>query len=1307
MNEFLLAVASNVKLTYVFNFTILLLSILVFNFILLKVFKRNQSDFNALFRKHIKTLHSEMLIYNYRRDRFACVSEGNNFFSGLNLHQFACQFVESEALMNVFARMRSDNGDCPSFICNKLDDGGIVVLYMHPVRRLGKVRQVDIILRMDDALNRRAKKLSFDDFRSMFDLVSTGFVLCDAEGTIIDINQSAQNIFGIPDKESLLARKLSIFSDPHYKGPKTIADFSNSGALYIYQFDFDTMPHSVFARNGQCTFAIRYYRMENEGEVKIVVIVADLSSDVISNSVFASMYNEQQTILNVSSVGYAVYNTDGIFGYANNAFFDIFGITDRKGYKQQDYRLFDSPILPDAFKNDIRKYDVAETTVHFEFTDEVCNLLMSDKKGAIDLKFACQRVKALDGTKSSYVLCITDITDTATRMREIEELDKNKAMLMRIGGMSAWTLNLRTGNLENIYEQDETLNLWNRKKMLEILHPEDINVFNAVVDNMINGVLKEARNILRIRNANVDGGYSYYEFVAEAISDSTNVEKLGVVAREVTSQTLYKRTLEQERTRTSLTMHESDLVQFDVDIEKDNVTIYEKGDRFSQFNSQSLNAVLNMAHPEDLPRVLELTTRMRSKEDFSDTIFYKGRFSQESSDWHDVQIYVTPLSRNDDGTVRVYTGLLRDNTYLVKMMENQEESNFLLNTFMNAVPSLFYVKDIDDDLRYVYSNNLSCQIVKKQSSDFVGRTTAEVFASVPDFDVSMENEFDRLAIEHGYYEYDATTDFYGEKKTWHTTKEVIETQTGHKYLLAVSQDVTQLYDNIGKLQKIVMESDHMNRLQYTFINSLPCLFYMKDIDEGLRYSMINDKCCDLIGFDRNYIIGKTDEQIIQSDVAARFVENDKLAIKFGNYEYNEEGNWHGEKSMWHTQKKVLDIDGHRYLLATALDITQMYRAFDELKVAKQKAEQADKLKSSFLANMSHEIRTPLNAICGFSSLLAECDDPETRTRYSNYVSTNSDVLLNLINDILDMSKLEAGYANIKPVQFDLSAQLNETYETFKKQMKPTVNLIFHNPYEICMVYFDKNRFIQIVNNYVSNAMKYTVEGNICIDYRKEGEGIMLSVEDTGIGISEEDRPRVFSRFEKLDTFAQGSGLGLAICKSIAEAVGGKVGFTSEKGKGSRFYAWLPMPVEVATHESDVKNSDTHQKIQITNDRKISVLVAEDNDSNYQLVEALLPNMNLRRAVNGKIAVEMAQMKKYDIILMDVRMPVMEGLEATQKIREFDQKTPILALTANSFDSDQEAAMKAGCSGYLAKPIRKKDLYDAINKVLNLWGGVIA
>ena len=383
----------------------------------------------------------------------------------------------------------------------------------------------------------------------------------------------------------------------------------------------------------------------------------------------------------------------------------------------------------------------------------------------------------------------------------------------------------------------------------------------------------------------------------------------------------------------------------------------------------------------------------------------------------------------------------------------------------------------------------------------------------------------------------------------------------------------------------------------------------------------------------------------------------------------------------------------------AFNNTKWEKMAQELKELKDKAELSDRLKSAFLANMSHEIRTPLNAIVGFSELLVDSDDPDEKKEYWHIIESNNDLLLRLINDILDLSKIESGIIDRKRERFNLTQLCNELYVMMRsKILNVDVELVQDNPCPECWIFLDSNRLKQVWMNFLTNAIKYTRSGYIRMGYSVENEGIRFYVEDTGTGIPKDLQNRVFGRFQKLNEFVQGTGLGLAISRAIVEAADGEIGFISEQGIGSTFWAWIPCEIfqhgDVGCPETSLSNRCP--VFSESNDRKLKILVAEDNDSNFLLVRNILKDYDLLRVTNGVEAVEEIRNGRFDFVLMDLKMPVMDGLVATRKIREFNSDIPIVALTANAFDADRASAMDTGCNAFLPKPVKRKQLLELLS-----------
>lgn len=380
--------------------------------------------------------------------------------------------------------------------------------------------------------------------------------------------------------------------------------------------------------------------------------------------------------------------------------------------------------------------------------------------------------------------------------------------------------------------------------------------------------------------------------------------------------------------------------------------------------------------------------------------------------------------------------------------------------------------------------------------------------------------------------------------------------------------------------------------------------------------------------------------------------------------------------------------------------TKWEKMVQQLKELKDKAELSDRLKSAFLANMSHEIRTPLNAIVGFSELMVYSEDPAEKEEYMSIIQSNNELLLRLINDILDLSKIESGILERRRETFNLAKVCGELYTMIQPKItNPDVEFQMANSGSDCWIFLDRNRLKQVWMNYLTNAIKCTKSGHIKMGYGIERGGIRIYVEDSGVGIPLELQERVFGRFQKLNEFAQGTGLGLAISRAIIEGAGGEVGFTSTPDVGSTFWAWIPCEISIQEEDSPTVSQPSKQQTSLNEigKKELKILIAEDNDSNYTLVQHILNNYNLTHVQNGVEAVNKVREEDFDLILMDMKMPVMGGLEATRKIREFNQKIPIIALTANAFDSDRVSALDAGCNEFLAKPIKKSQLLELFSK----------
>lgn len=397
------------------------------------------------------------------------------------------------------------------------------------------------------------------------------------------------------------------------------------------------------------------------------------------------------------------------------------------------------------------------------------------------------------------------------------------------------------------------------------------------------------------------------------------------------------------------------------------------------------------------------------------------------------------------------------------------------------------------------------------------------------------------------------------------------------------------------------------------------------------------------------------------------------------------------------QARIAPFEDNK-VMALIHDIGDRVQRSNELIEAKQRAEEADRMKSVFLANMSHEIRTPLNAIVGFSEIIALTEDEVEKAEYLNIIQKNSNLLLQLINDILDLSRIESGKSEMNFQLVEMTGLIDEVEKVHRLKMKAGIRLNVMRPDEEIWIMVDRNRITQVLFNFLSNAIKNTHEGAITLGLEVCGEWLKVYVTDTGCGIAKEKLPLIFNRFEKLNDFVQGTGLGLPICQSIVERLGGKISVESEVGVGSTFVMTLPYRQFVLGADGEPVEINAH--VERRSDGRKKILIAEDTESNFMQINILLKkDYTISWVTNGEEAVNSFLRERPDLILMDIRMPVMNGIQATEKIRTVDIDLPIVAVTANAFLIEQQQALAAGCNDIIAKPYTYERLKETIIKYI--------
>jgi len=491
-----------------------------------------------------------------------------------------------------------------------------------------------------------------------------------------------------------------------------------------------------------------------------------------------------------------------------------------------------------------------------------------------------------------------------------------------------------------------------------------------------------------------------------------------------------------------------------------------------------------------------------------------------------------------------------------------------------------------------------------------------------------------------------------------------------------------------------------------------------------KITWVNEAFTTLTGYTLSECTGQSPGKLLQGpDTNQEVVAEISEAVKNGrrirreilNYSKIDEAYW-----IEIDIAPVRDDDGSlSNFIAVERNITEKKNFEEQLERAKLKAEEASRSKSEFLANMSHEIRTPMNGIMGTSELLIETSLTPEQRAYAQTISKSGDALLTIINDVLDFSKIEAGRLELDPGPFNLkSAMENVTtlMQPAAREKGIALELQYNDELPSRFV-GDVGRIRQIVTNLLGNAVKFTLEGKVVLGVNgtvvNDKAHLQLSVADTGIGIPPEKIELVFGEFEQVDTHNkrqfEGTGLGLAITKRLFHLMNGEIQVVSEFGKGSVFTGFLTLPVDNSDHESELSESEMSQApaktlgFRTSADRAVRILVAEDNKTNQFVITSMLKKLDVEICIaeNGHLAVEKCSSFEPDIVLMDVSMPVMNGLEATSAIRSREHtdalpRVPIIALTANAMRGDREKCLDAGMDDYLSKPVNKTALITMIS-----------
>lgn len=671
------------------------------------------------------------------------------------------------------------------------------------------------------------------------------------------------------------------------------------------------------------------------------------------------------------------------------------------------------------------------------------------------------------------------------------------------------------------------------------------------------------------------------------------------------------------------------------------------------------------------------------------------------------------LFYNEAGKPAGIVATLRDITQkkiveerLLNEHHQSERYRKLHEALFSAVPTPVFYKDAEG--RYLGCNKAFSEQLGVSEEDIIGKTVYELWPS--DNSKTYHEKDLELMASPSRQEYEwQIKDKNGALRNVIYSKDVFYNEKGQVAgIIGAYTDITDQRKSNDELRKL-----------HRAIEQSPTIVMITDLNEKIEY--VNPKFSQVTGYTAEEAIGKSTNLLRSGKTPKETYINLWKTIQAGKKWYGEFLNKRKDGSLYWESAYIFPLkdinDRITHFIGMKEDISGRKKMEQDLIKAKNKAEESDKLKSAFLANMSHEIRTPMNAILGFSQLLTEPDlENEERDHYINLIQNSGNDLLNLIDDIIDISKIEAGQLKIFKSQYFLNNIMVELYDSFHEFIKTRKNkeqleFKYQKPKdaEKVVVYTDIDRMKQIIRNLLTNAIKFTDTGIVefGFDLMDEHEipHIQFYVRDTGIGIREDKVEVIFESFRQAndsDTrLYGGTGLGLAITRKMVEVLGGNIWVSSSPGQGSTFYFTTPyFPVSssiIFTGKNPekplLKRYKWHGK---------SILVVEDNDQSYFFFENVLKKsmVKINRAQNGKDAIKLCKQNKFDLILMDIQLPGMDGFETTKRIKNLFPDIPIIAQTAYALAGEKERCLNAGCDNYIPKPIKIPELLSMISNYIS-------
>lgn len=619
-----------------------------------------------------------------------------------------------------------------------------------------------------------------------------------------------------------------------------------------------------------------------------------------------------------------------------------------------------------------------------------------------------------------------------------------------------------------------------------------------------------------------------------------------------------------------------------------------------------------------------------------------------------------------------------------------EKRSIEWDRFFRLSTEMISVMEPDGVIRRV--NPAFAKALHYSPKDLVGRSAFD-FIHPDDLEMSKEVNKD---IKNNIYVINFVNrwrNYYGDYR-WMSWRVVMDKETQISY--CVTRDITE--------KKLAYQKTE------DFTHTLNQTALVQVLNKQEEIISVNRKFCEISGYTEEEILGSLYGTFSNTALNEQLWRELHLTIQAGKIWQGELQEYDKDENIYWTHTSIvpfLDDRGHvSHYIVTQADITSRKKLEERLREAKTEADRNAKIKENFLANMSHEIRTPMNGVLGFSRLLLQTKMTNMQHEYAQSIYSSAENLLVIVNDILDVSKMESGTFQLKEIPFHLRKKIEETLSILKvsiqkKNLEFSIHIDPKIPTKILGV---PDRLSQVLINLVGNAIKFTKTGSIILTISLEEDTLLFKVIDTGIGIPEDKLEIIFESFTQAENYTtreySGTGLGLSISKKLVLAMGGKIGVRSQLGKGSTFFFTLPFEGVDEKHQN---NQEEYKKMTLPKADVPLVLVVEDNKVNQELVLIYLNLLECEYhlAENGLEALAFFKKYQYDLILMDVQMPKMDGMAATSTIRKENKKVPIIAMSAHALEREKQKCFEIGMNDYIAKPFKLEGLQEKMLKYIKL------